>query len=277
MISSKSNLPLVVLFGHANVGKSTLFNALTEKTNALVSKTPGTTRDANLGEVEWQSRKFTLVDTGGVIDYGARRESRLEADEIDAQVQKQARSYLERASLILYLVDAHLGLMPQDKETALMLKKQFIKKTGGARTKRSSGQKVILVANKADTPALRQQAAEFNKLALGEPAAISAASGSGTGDLLDMIVDRLPANKKKSALDGEEDRDKPINVCIIGQPNVGKSSLVNAILGENRIIVSSIPHTTREPQDILIEHGGQAINLIDTAGISKRGKKRLKN
>lgn len=261
------SLPKVVLFGRTNVGKSTLFNCLIGKSKAIVSDVHGTTRDSNIGEVEWEGKKFTIIDTGGIIDTKNLYLKKIKNDDIDTQVQKQARHFLMRADLILFLVDTKTGLLPQDKEMILAVKKIIPEHT----------KKIILVANKTDNPRLQRETAEFNKLGIGEPLNISATTGSGTGDLLDVVIKKLKI-KKSSVKESKnkETEQKNINVCILGKPNVGKSSLVNAILGEERIIVSPIAHTTREPQDTEIIYKNTKINLIDTAGISKQGQKSAK-
>jgi GTP-binding protein len=265
---AKKKQPKVVIFGRTNVGKSTLFNCLTEKNRALVSDISGTTRDSNIGEVNWQNNNFKIIDTGGIIDVALMQGKVKDASDIDTKVQIQASNYLKNADLILFLVDTRNGLLPTDKEMALSLKK-IIKDTS----------KVLLVANKADSMKLRREIAEFNKLGLGEPFPISAATGSGTGDLLDIIVKKIKPYSKpeKKREETSEDKEEEINISIIGKPNVGKSSLVNSILGEERIIVSPIAHTTREPQDTLLEYKGHKINLIDTAGISRRGRQSAKH
>lgn len=269
----KNKKPLVVIFGRTNVGKSTLFNCLVEKNQALISNIEGTTRDSNINTVEWNNMKFKLIDTGGILDIPAllKKTKKINTD-IDIKVQDKAREYLKQADLILFLVDVRDGLLPQDKEMALALKKIILKTN-----------KIILTANKADSPSLIKQTAEFNKLSLGEPIPISAITGSGTGDLLDVIIKELKKLKyktekklKKLEEKKQEKKEKIIQVNIIGKPNVGKSSLVNSILGEDRIIVSPIPHTTREPQDTEIKYKEKIINLIDTAGISKQGMKKGK-
>ncbi|MFH1522723.1 MAG: ribosome biogenesis GTPase Der [Patescibacteria group bacterium] len=259
----KNNLPLVVIFGRTNVGKSTLFNCLIEKKQALVSKIEGTTRDSNIGQIEWRGVKFELVDTGGIIDLKHLENKKIKAQDIEAKVQQQARDYLKRADLILFLVDTKIGLMPQDKQMALFLKKAIRQN------------KILLLANKADSPKLRSSIAEFNKLNLNEPIPISAANGSGTGDMLDIVVDKIK-RKSKNQIDNQPDElkiDNSIKVCILGKPNVGKSSLLNSILGYNRVIVSETPHTTREPQNTNIIYKDNKVTLIDTAGISKKGTK----
>lgn len=300
-----NNKPTVVIFGRTNVGKSTLFNCLTEKKEALVADIEGTTRDSNIGKAEWRGKEFNLIDTGGIMDMenlslslkklkkiSPDKKSILdEAKQIEKEVQLQARDYLSKADLILFLVDARVGILPPDKQMALLLKKNIEDKN-----------KILLVANKADSPRLRKDIAEFNKLSIGEPIPVSATTGSGTGDLLDIIIERTKnfrKNKKKESSQAETDKtiDKDISttpessaiaipeshagekisVCIIGKPNVGKSSLLNAVLGEKRVIVSPIPHTTREPQDTEVSFDGYNIKLIDTAGISKSGKKSIRN
>lgn len=287
----EKKLPLVVICGRTNVGKSTLFNCLIGKKQALISEIAGTTRDSNLGAVEWANSTFNLVDTAGIIAARYLNEKKIAVNDIDSQTQKQARSYLDRADLILFLVDTKAGLLPEDKELAAGLKKNDAYR-----------RKTLLIANKVDSFKLASEAAQFNKLGLGEPFTVSAANGMGTGDLLDVIVgklDKLGKTKKNKLTSGKTDEaekaeaekadranetngadrtdnkndDQKINVCIIGKPNVGKSSLLNAILGYERVIVSPIPHTTREPQNTEIIYHGQKITLVDTAGISKHGKK----
>lgn len=258
------NLPLVAICGRTNVGKSTLFNCLTERNQALVSNIAGTTRDSNLGLVHWANKSFELVDTAGLVDWRHLLSKKIETIDIETQTQKQARSYLDRADLILFLVDTKTGLLPEDKELAAALKKN-----------EKYRQKILLVANKVDNFKQASESAVFNKLSLGEPFVISSASGLGTGDLLDLITEKLA--KTKTAKQKNQitiNKDEPIiNVCIIGKPNVGKSSLLNAILGYERVIVSPLPHTTREPQNTEIIYKDKKINLVDTAGISKQGKK----
>lgn len=451
MNKEKNNLPLIVIFGRANVGKSTLFNCLIEKRQAIISDVEGTTRDSNIGECKWQGRDLEIVDTGGIMDLKYLFEKNKKTDVIDGKVQMQARDYLTRADLILFLVDTRVGILSQDRQMALYLKKH-----------KELSDKTILVANKADSPKLRNEVFEFNQLNLGEPIAISATNGSGTGDLLDIVINKTKKFKTKSKdrvnvlkiskkinenfifLHGFKrnektidplcwlnkkfedennfyedlpDPDKPdlekqmdyvlkkafidenttvithslgaivalkfleknnfkikrlimiapviqtiefgdgkireelknygdgkynfrkikkqikkvvifedlndtiavpkdteslaknlsadlirmeapvkhfncseceelfvkikkyisgeedVKVCILGQPNVGKSSLLNKILGYDRVIVSDVAHTTREPQNTEIEYKGNKITLIDTAGISKKGTK----
>ena len=254
-------LPIIVLFGRTNVGKSTLFNCLTEKKQAITANKEGTTRDSNIGIVEWEGKEFEFVDTGGIIDLKYLTEKKEKTDDIEAKVQKQARDYLMQADLILFLVDTKTGLLPQDRQMSTIIKKnEKIKK------------KTLVIANKADSPKLRLDTAEFNKLGMGEPIPVSAVSGSGTGDLLDIIIKKVKT-KKASAKAKTKETEPSINICIIGKPNVGKSSLLNSILGYERVIVSELAHTTREPQNTNIEYKDHNIKLIDTAGISKKGTK----
>ena len=298
---------MVVIFGRTNVGKSTLFNCFMEKKQALTADREGVTRDSNIGQVEWQGKIFDLVDTGGIINLKYLTDKKNKTDlpaealakvgDIESKVQSQAIEYLSKANLILFVVDNKTGLLPQDKQMALFLKKNLAKKQKG---------KVILIANKADSQKQREKIAEFHKLSLGDPIPVSSATGSGTGDLLDIIVKHFTAkspiaspltpllNRKGEPSEEGDDEDnipsylegtggdtdmsapkeaEKVSACIIGKPNVGKSSLLNAILGYERVIASPAPHTTREPQDTKIEYKNQIINLIDTAGISKRGTK----
>lgn len=256
------------------MGKSTLFNRLIENNQAIVSAIEGTTRDSNLGDAHWQGRTVSLIDSGGIIDPSkitGRKSSARKAEEtedIDINVQKKARDYITRADLVLLVVDARSGLLPADSQLASLLKKTL-----------GSTEKILLVANKADKPGLRKSAVEFTKLGLGEPLPVSAATGSGTGDLLDVIIENLYKSKSAAPQPEQEPEEfpAPIPVSIIGKPNVGKSSLANKLLGEDRIIISSVPHTTREPQDIHIEYQDRPIKLVDTAGISRKGRKEARH
>ena len=246
---------------------------MVEKKQALVANIPGTTRDSNIGQVSWGRLSFNLIDTGGIIDLKYLTGQSVKTNDIEVKVQQQARQYLDQADLILFLVDNKTGLLPQDKQLALILKKT-------ADTK-----KIILVVNKVDSPGQRAKTAEFFKLALGDVIAISAANGSGTGDLLDIVVKRLESRNSQLTTHHPKvyfknglrvmsyELQDIIKVCIIGKPNVGKSSLLNSLLGYQRVIVSPIPHTTREPQDTDIIYQEKNIKLIDTAGISKKGAK----
>ena len=268
MKNNTNNLPLVVIFGRTNVGKSTLFNCLIEEHQALVSDSEGTTRDSNSGEVSWQKKSFKLVDTGGIIDINhllnpGTKSSKV--DDIQSRIEEQANAYLQKADLIIFLVDNKAGLLPQDKQLSLLLKKVL-----------PDLSKVILVANKVDSfKRDSHKAADFNKLSLGEPVTVSAATGSGTGDLLDLIIKKIPEQKPEEP-QAEEKVEKEIKVIMIGKPNVGKSSLLNSILGEERVIVSPIAHTTREPQNTFLTYKNKTIKLIDTAGINRKGQQAQK-
>ena len=255
----KENLPLVALCGRTNVGKSTLFNCLTEKKQALVSNISGTTRDSNLGLVEWNNSAFEIVDTAGIIDYRYLGK-KINKIDLDEKVQAQTIDFLEKASLLIFLTDAKAGLMPEDRELAKEIKRheKYKKKT-------------VLVVNKVDSLKSEAETAQFNKLGLGEPMAISAVSGLGTGDLLDFIINLIDKKRKNKIKEKKE--EETISVCLIGKPNAGKSSLLNSILGYDRVVVSPIPHTTRESQDTKINFKNNLIRLIDTAGISRQGKK----
>lgn len=268
----KTELPRVVIFGRANVGKSTLFNTLTERKQALVADIAGTTRDTNFGDMSWNGLNFELADTGGFLDLKFLASKKANPQSIDERVQVQARQLLTRADLILFVVDNNDGLMEQDQQMAKLLK-QII----------NDQDKIILVANKVDHAKRANEASAFYRLGLGEVHTISAASGVGTGDLLDLVVNKLrnsssePLNDStKPESDDQVDSDPEnnevddtIKIAIIGKPNVGKSSLVNSLLGYERVIVSPIAHTTREPQNTKLTFGGRNFILIDTAGINK--------
>lgn len=258
----KTEQPTVVIVGRANVGKSTLFNCLTEKKQAIISAIPGTTRDANIGQVAWRRRSFQLIDTGGFLDLAFLANKKIAAETIDEKVQKQARDFLTRADVVLFVVDNKDGLLVQDKQMSSILKKILPEK-----------QKVILVANKVDSQREAGDAVAFWSLDWGEPQAVSAATGANTGDLLDVIVKKLahrPSSKQTDLAAVETTAADLIKVCILGKPNVGKSSLLNALLGYERVIVSPLPHTTREPQDTTIVYKNRPIKIVDTAGINRK-------
>jgi GTP-binding protein len=236
--------PIVALVGRPNVGKSTLFNRLIGEQLAVVHETPGTTRDRLYGTVEWRGRSFALVDTGGIgLD---------ESGDLQQSIITQAQAAMREADVIVFLTDARAGPLPSDVEIANQL--------------RRSEKPVILVANKADNSTQRQRATDFFELGLDEPTVISASQGTGTGDLLDLVIDALPPS------DEVGDDEELIAVAIVGRPNVGKSSLLNAIVGEQRVIVNATPGTTRDAVDTPFERDGQQFLLIDTAGIRRRGR-----
>ena len=268
-IQLRDDKPMVVIVGRVNVGKSRLFNRLTSNAQAIVSPVPGTTRDRNLGEVDWQGKTFTLVDTGGVdvtmirqsiqaLGAGKKRAKKiLTPATITHSIIGQTRRALQEADLILAVVDGQDGVMPEDRELALVLKR--LKKP------------VLLVCNKIDRLKQRLRIAEFYGLGLGEPQVVSASNGSGSGDLLDEIVNRLQFS---APLPTEEPKPE-IRLILLGKPNVGKSSLVNSLLGHERVIVSPEAQTTREPQDTQISYAGHDILLIDTAGLRKQARRKF--
>lgn len=237
--------PVVAIVGRPNVGKSTLFNKIIGKRISIVEDTPGITRDRIYADAEWCGREFTLVDTGGIEPAGA--------DEILVQMREQAALAIDMADVILFMVNVQDGMTASDKDVAAMLRK--------------CGRPVLLVCNKVDRPGEPpMEMYEFYNLGIGEPYAISSIHGMGLGDLLDEIVAQLP---EEDPAEAEED---VIRVAIVGKPNAGKSSLVNQILGENRVIVSDVAGTTRDAIDSTYEKDGQKYVLIDTAGMRKRGK-----
>lgn len=236
--------PIVAIVGRPNVGKSTLFNRLVGGRTAIVEDTPGVTRDRIYRDSVWLDRPFTLIDTGG-IDFAGR------SDTILSQVKKQAEVAVEEADVILFVVDGRAGITSDDENVAEML--------------RRANKPVILTVNKIEDYKKTDELYEFYSLGLGEPLAVSAAHGMNTGDLLDEMVTHFPPP-------GEDEGDPDvIKIAVVGRPNVGKSSLVNIILGEERVIVSNVPGTTRDAIDSPFTHDGQKFIIIDTAGMRKRG------
>jgi GTPase len=236
----------VAIVGYPNVGKSTLVNRLSETRAAVVHETPGVTRDRKELLCEWAGTEFRLVDTGGVdlADTGP----------FGPQVAAQARQAVDEADLVLFVVDAKTGITPGDEELAEIL--------------RRSRRPVLVLANKLDNPRRDAEALEFHRLGLGDPIPISALHGHGTGDLLDEIVNRLPGARERQV--GEE----AIRVAILGRPNVGKSSLLNAVLGRERVIVSEVPGTTRDAIDTVLRRGDTTFVLVDTAGLRRKRRQR---
>jgi GTP-binding protein len=239
--------PAVAVVGFPNAGKSTLVNRLAGGREAVTDAEPGVTRDRRSLECEWNGLRFDLIDTGGV--------DLADADELARAVQGQARAAIEEADVVLLAVDARSGLGPGDAELADLL--------------RRSGRPVAVAANKIDRPEDAPLAAELNGLGLGEPIPVSATHGLGTGDLLDLLVKELRA---AGAEPGGEDEDHVPRIAILGRPNVGKSSLLNAILGSDRVIVSERAGTTRDPVDTETEVEGRRVVLVDTAGLRRRAK-----
>ena len=235
---------LVAIVGRPNVGKSTLFNRLTQSRRAIVSDTAGTTRDRQYGKCSWNGREFSVVDTGGWV---------VKSDDIfEDAIRKQVLVATEEADLVLFLVDVNTGLTDWDEDVALILRRAKLP--------------VILVANKVDNSAEYYQAAEFYKLGLGDPQCISAATGGGTGDLLDIILDKLQDNPEEAI---EEDIPR---FAVVGRPNAGKSSIINAFIGEDRNIVTEIAGTTRDSIYTRYDKFGFDFYLVDTAGIRRKNK-----
>ena len=239
-------LGAVAVVGFPNVGKSTLVNRLTATREAVVFETPGVTRDRKDVVCEWAGKRFVLVDTGGV--------DVADPSPLTQQVAEQARRAVEEADLVVFVVDTRSGITPGDEEVADIL--------------RRSGKPVIVVANKVDDPRRDDEALEFHRLGLGDPVPISALHGHGTGDLLDQIVSLLPGAGPDEV--GEE----AIRVAVLGRPNVGKSSLVNALVGQDRVIVSDMPGTTRDSIDTILRRGDTTFVLVDTAGLRRKRRHR---
>ncbi len=236
--------PIVAIIGRQNVGKSTLLNRLAGKPLAIVENLPGTTRDRIFADVSWQGVEFIMVDTGG-LELGLH-------STIAKGVKEQVEVAVTEADVIVFLVDVQSGMITSDLEVVDIL--------------RQVSNPILLVANKADNARLETGAIEFYELGLGEPLAVSAYHGRGTAELLDKIVSLLPAPSPVEA------KSEVVKVAIVGRPNVGKSMLLNALVGEKRAIVDDIPGTTRDAVDTLVDFDGQNVLLIDTAGIRRRGR-----
>ena len=238
--------PIVAIVGRPNVGKSTLFNKIIGERRSIVEDTPGVTRDRIYGESEWNGRKFILIDTGGIEP---------KTDNIILQkMRDQAQIAIDTADAIIFMCDINAGLVADDRDIAIMLKK--------------SGKPIVLCVNKADKIGqVDPTFYEFYELGFDkDPIAVSSIHGSGTGDLLDEVLSSIPEQEN------EENDDDVINVCVIGKPNAGKSSIINRILGTDRLIVSSIAGTTRDAIDTRFENEYGKYNFIDTAGIRRQSK-----
>ena len=235
--------PLVAIVGRPNVGKSTLFNRIIEDRKSIVDSVPGVTRDRVYEDAEWAGRKFSLIDTGGYMPYSD--------DKIDKATRAQANVAVDEADLLLFVVDVRDSITGIDREVAQILRK--------------SNKPIFLVVNKCDNQKYIDDTYEFFELGIGEPFPVSAINGRGVGDLLDMVIEKLPVELYY------ED-EKRLNMAIIGKPNAGKSSLTNALLGMEKSIVTDIPGTTRDAIDTDLDYDGQEITLIDTAGLRKKKK-----
>jgi len=233
---------VVAIVGRPNAGKSTLFNRLIKQRRAITEKTPGVTRDRIEAELEWEGRRFVLVDTGGFTD---------SEDSIIAQVRKQALYAIDEADVVIHLLDSKIGVSPEDMELMRLL--------------REKGKKTILAVNKIDTPSKKDLIYEFFKLG-DEPLPVSAQTGYGIEELLERVISYLPQKKEI------EERELYPKIAIVGRPNTGKSTLVNTLLGKERVIVSPVPGTTRDSVDSLCRYYGKPYILIDTAGIRRRSR-----
>jgi GTP-binding protein len=235
---------LVTLVGRPNVGKSTLFNRILGHRSAIVHDLPGVTRDRHYALADWAGKRFMLVDTGGYVP--------LSEDVMEAAIREQATIAIQEADEILFLVDVRDGLLPADREIADIL--------------RRSEKRVLLIVNKVESQKSETSLGEFYALGLGEPLPVSALAGRKIGDLLDTLTSTMPA------ADVSDEEETRIRVAVIGKPNVGKSSFVNALLGEQRHIVTSVPGTTRDPIDAVLRYQKEDIILVDTAGLKRRSK-----
>src|SRR6185369_7355797 len=240
---------LVAIVGRPNVGKSTLFNRLIGERRAIVGDEPGITRDRIYGEVEWAGAKFSLIDTGGIVpDDDA---------VIPANILKQAGMAIDEAQVVIWVVDARAGVTQLDEELAALL--------------RSTGKHVLVAANKTDSASLESESTEFYRFGFDDVFPISAEQGIGIGELLDSAVDLIKTGEQEVS-EEETAEQRELRLAIVGRPNVGKSSLLNRLLGEDRVIVSPVAGTTRDAIDTVLESDGRNFRIIDTAGIRRKGK-----
>ena len=243
-------LPLVAIVGRPNVGKSTLFNRLVGERRSIVGDEPGITRDRIYGESEWAGRRFSLVDTGGIVPD--------DAEVIPANIFRQAEFAITEAAALLWVVDARAGATPLDEELARLL--------------RSTGKPVLVAANKVDAAKFEALAGEFHRFGFDDVLPISAENSDGVAELLDGLVERLPPAEAAPEDEESEERAREVRLAIVGRPNVGKSSILNRLVGDERVIVSPVAGTTRDAVDTVLESEGHAFRLIDTAGIRRKGK-----
>jgi GTP-binding protein len=259
--------PIVAIVGRPNVGKSTLFNRLTGERLAVVDDVPGTTRDRLHADADWSGLEFVVVDTGGIdpikVAQGSGRQAlSIGSAEFVDQIRDQAQQAIRDADAVIFVVDVEDGVTPADLEVAQILRTHQRKVDGRIQPP------VLLAVNKVDSTARRAAVPAFYELGMGEPYPISGIHGSGTGDMLDALVALL----KENAIEREDTGEQDISIALLGKPNAGKSTLFNALIGEERVIVSEIPGTTRDAVDTMMVWGDLKIRLIDTAGLKKRGQ-----
>ncbi len=246
-MTTELDKPVVAIVGRPNVGKSTLFNRILRQRLAIVDDQPGVTRDRLYGEASWGGRQFVLIDTGGYVPETE--------DLIEQAVREQVQYAVEEATVILFVCDAQTGVTPLDQQIALDLSRR--------------GKPVLLVVNKADSEQREMHSYEFYRLGMGDPLPISASLGRRVGDLLDRLVALLPPARAEGEKGAETDS---VRIAVVGRPNVGKSSFINAILGHPKLLVTEVPGTTRDSVDTLVEYRGRKITLIDTAGLRRRSR-----